>query len=80
MVLPNRHPENYAWPVRGCDVFVASATEAIPAEVAQSLLEALADYGAKSVVIFGTHKDHDGNLSGLHFWPGSLIQKKGVAV
>ena len=77
MVLPDDRPEQYRWPVKGCDVFVTAISAPIPPQVAQSLLDALAGAGAKTIVIRGTRKDASGKLAGLHFWPGTLIS--GVA-
>jgi hypothetical protein len=74
MVLPDDQPGRYRWPVNGCDVFVSPVNKAIPPTVAQELLDTVIADGAKTIVIFGTNTKMDGTLTGLHFWPGSLIE------
>ncbi|MBQ0719125.1 MAG: hypothetical protein KBT88_12205 [Gammaproteobacteria bacterium] len=72
IVLPDNHPEDYRWPVRGCDVFITAIKTPIPKQVAQHLAELLVAAGALSIVIFGT-KYKNGKLSGLLSWPKALL-------
>lgn len=73
LVLPDDRPENYQWPVRDLDIFVTASANQIPQSVAQNLAEVLVAAGAVSVVIFGTQKSESGKLSGLLFWPETLV-------
>ena len=73
MVLPDNHPEQYEWPVMGCDVYVSASHGLISEDTAKRIFEVLANDGAKTVVIFGTRYDDNGKLAGFHCWPESLL-------
>ena len=73
-MLIDNYPEQYAWPVKGRDVFVTSSQGPIPHHVAQKIFEVLVADGATTIVIFGTRYNDNGELAGLHYWPYSLLE------